>query len=223
VHWVALQPAGGRPTDVRNVGAIWGAGKNHAQNTASVSTLLNTACRTGRVHEDRGAERLGPGTRRPRGLHRPRAETRWVREPPLDHSFRLAHGTPHRRDAANRTAVRPLQDLRPRRAARIGRSQLPRPRRPVYALLEKYAQDIFDTEPPPASASDDEFRAWRANVRERATTLIGEVRGDDEPDRKQIARQLADLSDRERVWGRDAGIKAGGRKRPRMTPAPGGR
>jgi hypothetical protein len=87
-------------------------------------------------------------------------------------------------------------------------------RRPVDALLEKYAQDILDTEPPSASAADDEFRAWRADVRERATTLIGEVRSDDEPDRKQIARQLAGQPDRERVWGRDAGIKAGGRKRP---------
>jgi hypothetical protein len=39
---------------------------------------------------------------------------------------------------------------------------------------------------------------------------------DDEPDRKQIARQLAGLADRERVWGRDAGIKTGDRsnKRP---------
>jgi hypothetical protein len=81
------------------------------------------------------------------------------------------------------------------------------PRRPVDALLEKYAQEILDTEPPSASASDDEFRAWRAQVREHATTLIGEVRGDDEPGRKQIARQLADLSDRERVWGRNANIK----------------
>lgn len=90
------------------------------------------------------------------------------------------------------------------------------PRRPVDALLEKYAQDILHTEPPPASASDDEFRAWRANIRERAGTLIGEVRGDDELDRKQIARQLASLPDRERIWGRNAGTKAGGRsnKRP---------
>ncbi len=90
------------------------------------------------------------------------------------------------------------------------------PRSPVDALLEKYAQDILHTEPPPASASDDEFRAWRAHVREHAGTLIGENRRDDEPDRKQIARQLAGLPDRERVWGRDAGIKAGGRsnKRP---------
>ena len=90
------------------------------------------------------------------------------------------------------------------------------PRRPVDALLEKYAQDILHTEPPPASASDGEFRAWRADIRERAGALIGEVRGDDELDRKQIARQLAGLPDRERVWGRNAGIKAGGRsnKRP---------
>ncbi len=85
------------------------------------------------------------------------------------------------------------------------------PRRRVDALLEKYAQDILHTEPPSASASDDEFRAWRANIRERAGALIGEVRGDDELDRKQIARQLADLSDRERIWGRNAGIKAGAR------------
>jgi hypothetical protein len=90
------------------------------------------------------------------------------------------------------------------------------PRRPVDALLEKYAQDILDTEPPSASASDDEFRTWRTHVRERTTTLIGEVRGDDEPDRKQIARLLADLSDRESVWGRNTGAKAGSRsnKRP---------
>ena len=44
------------------------------------------------------------------------------------------------------------------------------PRTPVDALLEKYAQDILDTEPPPASASDDEFRAWRAHVRDRVGT-----------------------------------------------------
>ena len=86
----------------------------------------------------------------------------------------------------------------------------------VDALLEKYAQDILDTEPPPASASDGEFRVWRTRVRERAGTLIGEIRRDDEPDRKQIARQLADLPERERIWGRDAGTKASGssNKRP---------
>jgi hypothetical protein len=85
------------------------------------------------------------------------------------------------------------------------------PRSPVDALLEKYAQDILDAEPPPASASDEEFRTWRTQVRERAGTVIGEIRRDDEPDRKQIARQLADLPARQRVWGRNAGIKAGDR------------
>src|SRR5580700_4988132 len=84
------------------------------------------------------------------------------------------------------------------------------PRRPVDALLEKYAQDTLDTEPPPASASDDELGVWRANVRERVGSAIGEVRRDDEPDRKQLARQLADLPDRERVWGRNASTKARG-------------
>ena len=85
------------------------------------------------------------------------------------------------------------------------------PRSPVDALLEKYAQDILKTEPPSSSISDDEFGAWRAQVRERVGTLIGEVRRDDEQDRKRIARQLADLPDRERIWGRDAAIKAEGR------------
>ncbi len=85
------------------------------------------------------------------------------------------------------------------------------PRTPVDALLEKYAHDILDTEPPSASVSDDEFRAWRAHVREHAGSLIGEIRRDDEPDRKQIARQLADLPGDERIWGRDARAKPGGR------------
>lgn len=81
------------------------------------------------------------------------------------------------------------------------------PRRPVDALLEKYAHDSLDTEPLPASASDDEFKEWRAEVRDRVGTLIGENRRDDEPDRKQIARKLAGLSDRERIWGRGPSAK----------------
>jgi hypothetical protein len=94
------------------------------------------------------------------------------------------------------------------------------PRSPVDALLEKYAQDVLDTEPLSASASDDEFRAWRTHVREQVGTLIGEIRRDDEPDRKQIARQLADLPDRERVWGRDTDTKARGRKSTGVTSKP---
>jgi hypothetical protein len=81
------------------------------------------------------------------------------------------------------------------------------PRTPVDALLEKYAQDILDKEPPSASASNGEFRAWRAHVRERVGSAIGEIRRDDEPAGKQIARQLADQPDRERIWGRDATIE----------------
>jgi hypothetical protein len=98
------------------------------------------------------------------------------------------------------------------------------PRSPVDALLEKYAQDILNTEPLSASASDTEFRTWRTDVRERAGTLIGENRREDEPDRKQIARQLARLTDRERVWGQAAGIKGKGNvdKRPtRSASGPG--
>src|SRR5258708_6879387 len=65
------------------------------------------------------------------------------------------------------------------------------PRSPVDALLEKYAQDILDTEPPSASASDDELAEWRTRVRDHAGTLIGENRREDQPDRNQIARQPA--------------------------------
>jgi len=82
------------------------------------------------------------------------------------------------------------------------------PRRPIDALLEKYAHETLDTEPPPTSAPDDELRAWRADIRDRVGTLIGENRREDEPDRKQIARKLAGLSDRERIWGRDASAKS---------------
>jgi hypothetical protein len=91
------------------------------------------------------------------------------------------------------------------------------PRSPVDALLEKYAHDILGTEPPAASVSEEAFRAWRTQVRDRAGTAIGEIRRDDEPERKQIARELADLPDRERLWGPETGIKAGSRanKRPR--------
>jgi hypothetical protein len=48
----------------------------------------------------------------------------------------------------------------------------------------------------------------RAEVRERAGTAIGEIRREDEPDRKEIARQLAGLPGRDQIWGQDAGIKA---------------
>ena len=97
------------------------------------------------------------------------------------------------------------------------------PRTPVDALLEKYARDILDTEPLSATASDTEFRTWRTHVRERAGALIGENRREDEPERKQIARQLASLTDRERVWGRPAGASSKGsaNKRPAISATDG--
>lgn len=90
-------------------------------------------------------------------------------------------------------------------------------RGPTDALLEKYAKDILEIEPPSPSASADEFTAWRDSARERAGTLIGEIRRDDKPHCKQIARQLTKLDDRERIWGQDPGIKAEtrGQKRTR--------
>jgi hypothetical protein len=89
-------------------------------------------------------------------------------------------------------------------------------RGPIDAFLEKYATDILDIEPPPVSASADEITAWRDSTRERVGTLIGEIRRNDEPDRKQIARQLANLNDRERIWGRDLGKASNpGQKRTR--------
>ena len=81
----------------------------------------------------------------------------------------------------------------------------------VDTLLEKYAKDILGDEPPSASASADEFTAWRTGTRERAGTLIGEIRRDDEPHRKEIAH----LPDRERAWSQDAAIKAANRGQKR--------
>jgi hypothetical protein len=51
-----------------------------------------------------------------------------------------------------------------------------------------------------------------ADIRDRVGTLIGEHRREDEPDRKQIARKLTGLSDRERIWGREASAKGQRRK-----------
>jgi hypothetical protein len=82
-------------------------------------------------------------------------------------------------------------------------SQARGPRSPIDALLEQYAKQILGTEPLPASASGDETSAWRARVREHAKNLIGEIRRQDEPHRKQIARQFAHLPENDRVWGQD--------------------
>jgi hypothetical protein len=85
------------------------------------------------------------------------------------------------------------------------------PRGPVDALLEQYAKQILGTEPLPVSAGVKEADAWRAQIREHAKNLVGEIRSHDEPHRKQIARQFASLPERERLWGQD------------QTPQPGQR
>jgi hypothetical protein len=77
-----------------------------------------------------------------------------------------------------------------------------RPRRPTDAMLERYAEQVLGIEPPPASDGPDEASAWRDLVRTRASELIGEIRGHDEPRRKQIAARLASLPERDRIWGR---------------------
>jgi hypothetical protein len=90
------------------------------------------------------------------------------------------------------------------------------PRGPVDALLERYAKEILGTDPPPVSTSADEIRAWRTGVREHVEHLIGEVRGEDEPVRKQIASQLADLPERDRIWGTDKDRQTAGRRTKRV-------
>jgi hypothetical protein len=76
-----------------------------------------------------------------------------------------------------------------------------RPRDPADALLENYAKQLLDTEPLPATAATNEIGPWRARIRTQVGDLIGEIRRNDEPRRKQIARQLADLPERDRIWG----------------------
>jgi hypothetical protein len=78
-------------------------------------------------------------------------------------------------------------------------------RGPLDALLAQYAPAILETEPPPVSASPDQISAWRNRVREDAINRIGEIRRDDEPHRKQIACDLAELPEGARIWGKDAG------------------
>ena len=83
-----------------------------------------------------------------------------------------------------------------------------RPRGPVDTLLERYAEQVLNIDPPAASASAGEIGSWRSKVRTSVNALVGEIRRDDEPRRKQIADQLASLPERDRIWGRDKGLPA---------------
>lgn len=84
-------------------------------------------------------------------------------------------------------------------------------RGPIDALLERYAKQVLGTEPPPVSASADQIGTWRAQVRKDVATRIGEVRREDDPHRREIARQLADLPERDRIWGQDKPPQSAGR------------
>lgn len=79
---------------------------------------------------------------------------------------------------------------------------------PIDTLLERHVEQVLNIDPPAASASADEISSWRSKVRTSVSALVGEIRRDDEPRRKQIADQLASLPERDRIWGRDKGLPA---------------
>lgn len=87
-------------------------------------------------------------------------------------------------------------------AGRPGTSDGPRPRKPVDALLEVYAERLLNIDPPPVTADADESAAWRAHVRKAAGAHIAEIRKQDDPHRKAIAARHASLTEGERFWGR---------------------
>ena len=140
-----------------------------------------------------------------RRLYRPGTNPGRFAEPPLDHQLRLV---PRLRACVASPQTERLFDLYKIYAltGRPGSAEASiRGPRPIDALLAQYAKKILGTEPPPVSASADEISAWRERVRDHAGALIGEIRRDDEPNRKQIARQLADLPESARIWGKNAG------------------
>lgn len=78
-----------------------------------------------------------------------------------------------------------------------------RQRRPVDALIERYAQDLLGVEPPPLTADARQSASWRAQTLGLAKHQAESLRKKDDARRKKIATQLgALLSGRERVWGR---------------------
>jgi hypothetical protein len=76
-------------------------------------------------------------------------------------------------------------------------------RGPLGTLLERYAKQILAIEPPPVSATAAQTSAWRTHVREHTAALIEQIRKRDDPHRRRIARHLAELPERDRVWGRE--------------------
>jgi len=77
-----------------------------------------------------------------------------------------------------------------------------RPRRATDVMLEHYAKDLLDIDPLSPSAPSSEAKGWRLLVRDTADKLIGELRSLDDPRRRRIADELADLPEAQRIWGR---------------------
>jgi hypothetical protein len=87
-------------------------------------------------------------------------------------------------------------------------------RGPLGTLLERYAKEILDIDPPPVSATTAETGAWRVHVREHAHATIALIRGNDDPDRARLAGRLASLTDKERAWGREIPTQRAGSGMP---------
>jgi len=84
-------------------------------------------------------------------------------------------------------------------------ADIARPRRASDALLERYASQLLEVEPPVVSADVDQALAWRLGVRGLASDRIGQLRSGDDPARKQVAARLAHLTEHDRIWGRNLG------------------
>jgi hypothetical protein len=76
-------------------------------------------------------------------------------------------------------------------------------RGPLGTLLERYAQEILEIDPPPVSATAAQTTAWRAHVRGHTTALIWQIRERDDSHRQRIARRLARLPDHDQLWGQE--------------------
>jgi hypothetical protein len=76
-------------------------------------------------------------------------------------------------------------------------------RGPLGTLLERYAQEILEIDPPPSSATAAQTTAWRAHIRAHTTALIWQIRERDDPHRQRIARRLARLPGHDQLWGQE--------------------
>jgi hypothetical protein len=77
-----------------------------------------------------------------------------------------------------------------------------RPWRATDALLERYAGQVLKMEPPPVGSNPQEALEWRVRVNTEARKRVRQIRGGDETAREKAAARLADLPERDRVWGR---------------------